>query len=57
MVAKSYVSAKGLVAILTPPHAQSAWGSRRKMVQAAGLAAYYNYFSKKSLTFLFERTQ
>ena len=36
-----------LVAELAPPHAQSAWGSRGERVQAAGLAVYCNYFSKK----------
>ena len=47
MVAKSYVFAEGLVTVLTPSHAQSVWGFRQKMIQATGLAAYYNYFSKK----------
>ena len=32
---------------LAPPHAQSAWGSRGEKVRVAGLAAYYNYFSKR----------
>ena len=38
---------KVLIAELTPPHAQSAWRSRGEKVRAAGLAAYYNYLSKK----------
>ena len=38
---------KGLVAKLTAPHAQSAWGSRGERIRTAGLAAYYNYHSKK----------
>ena len=41
--------AKGFVAKLTPPHVQSAWGSRGKMVRAAGLTACCNYLSKKNL--------
>ena len=41
------MEAKGLIAELTFPYAQSAWGSRGKRVQAVRLAAYYNYFSKK----------
>ena len=41
---KGIYAAKGLVAELTPPHVQSAWGSRRGRVQAAGLAACYLYF-------------
>ena len=41
------VVVKGLVAELAPPHAQSAWGSRGERIRAAGLAVYYNYFSKK----------
>ena len=32
-----------LVAELTPPHAQSAWGSRGEMVRVVGLAACCNY--------------
>ena len=32
---------------LAPPHAQSAWGSRREKVRAAGLTTCYNYFLKK----------
>ena len=39
--------AKGLVAELTLPHIQSAWGFRGERVRAAGLAACYNYFSKE----------
>ena len=39
--------AKGLVAELTPPHAQSAWGSRGENVRAMQLAVCCNYFSKK----------
>ena len=39
--------AKGLVAELTLLHIQSAWGSREERVRTAGLAACYNYFSKK----------
>ena len=39
--------AKGLVAKLAPPHAQSAWGFRGEMIRVAGLAVCYNYFSKK----------
>ena len=42
-----FVPAKGLVDELIPLHAQSTWGSRRKRVRAAGLAACCNYFSKK----------
>ena len=38
---------KGLVAELAPPHVRSVWGSRGKMVRAAGLVACCNYFSKK----------
>ena len=41
--------AKGFVAELTSPHVQSVWESKGKMVQTAGLAAYYNYFKKKCL--------
>ena len=36
--------AKGLVAELAPPHAQSVWGFRGEKVQAARLAACCNYF-------------
>ena len=39
--------AKGLVAELTPPHVQSSWGFRGKMVRTTGLAACCNYLSKK----------
>ena len=39
--------AKGLIAELAPPHAQSVWGSRGEMVRATGLAVCCNYFSKK----------
>ena len=38
---------KVFVVELAPPHAQSAWGFRRKRVRAAGLAADCNYLSKK----------
>ena len=38
---------KGLVAELTLPHIQSTWGFRGERVRAAGLAASWNYFSKK----------
>ena len=38
---------KGLVAELTSPHVQSAWGFWGKRVQAVGLAACCNYLSKK----------
>ena len=41
------MEAKGFVAELTLPHAQSTWGFRGKRVQTVRLAAYYNYFSKK----------
>ena len=41
--------AKSLVAELASPHAQSAWGSKGKMVQIAGLAACCNYFSKNKM--------
>ena len=40
-------SAKGLVAKLTPPHAQNACGFRGEMIWTVGLAACCNYFSKK----------
>ena len=40
-------TAKGLVAELTFPHAQSIWESRRERLRAAGLAACCNYISKK----------
>ena len=40
-------SAKGLVAELTPPHAQSACGFRGERVRTVGLAICCNYFSKK----------
>ena len=40
-------SAKGLVAELTPPHAQSACGFRGERVRTVGLATCCNYFSKK----------
>ena len=33
----SHKNAKGLVAKLAPPHAQSAWGSRGERVRAAKL--------------------
>ena len=46
-------STKGLVAELTPPHVQSAWGFKREWVQAAGLAACCNYFSNFFFYFLF----
>ena len=36
-------NAKGLVAELAPPHAQSAWDSRGGRVQAARLAVCCNY--------------
>ena len=39
--------AKNLIAELTPPHVQSTWGFRRKMVRVRGLATCCNYFSKK----------
>ena len=42
-----YTVAKGLVAKLTPPYAQSAWGSKGKRVWAMGLVTCCNYFSKK----------
>ena len=45
-------STKGLVAELTPPHVQSAWGFKREWVRAAGLAACCNYFSKFLFLFL-----
>ena len=38
---------KGLVAELAPPHVQSAWGPRGERIRVAGLAACFNYFSKK----------
>ena len=38
---------KSLVVELGPPHAQSAWEFRGKMVWAARLVACCNYFSKK----------
>ena len=41
------IVAKGLVAKLALPHMQSAWGFRGERVWAVGLAAYWNYFSKK----------
>ena len=41
--------AKGLVVELTLHHVQSAWGFRGERVQAAGLAAYCNYFEKKKI--------
>ena len=40
-------TAKGLVAELAPPRAQSAWRSRGEMIRAAGLATCCNYFLKK----------
>ena len=43
----STIYVKCLVIELAPPHVQSAWGSRGKRVRPAGLAACYNYFSKK----------
>ena len=45
--------AKGLVTELAPPNVQSTWGLRRKRVQAAGLAACYNYFSKKKYIYIY----
>ena len=48
-------STKGLVAELTPPHVQSAWGSRRERVRVTGLVACYNYFSKKKKTFFIKK--
>ena len=39
--------AKGLVAKLAPPHAQSAWGFRGERVRATGLAVFCNYLLKK----------
>ena len=47
--------AKGLVAELTHPHVQSAWGSRGERVRVAGLAACCNYFSKKKKNLKHER--
>ena len=38
---------KVLIAELAPPHAESAWGCRGEKIRATGLAAYYNYLSKK----------
>ena len=40
-------TAKGLVAELAPPRAQSAWRCREEMIRAAGLATCCNYFLKK----------
>ena len=42
---------KGLVAKLTSPHVQGAWGFRGKKVRAAELAVCCNYFSKKKKLF------
>ena len=47
-------STKGLVAELTPPHVQSAWGFNREWVRAVGLAACCNYFSKIFFFFFME---
>ena len=41
--------AKGLVAELAPPHAQSVWEFRGEMIQVVWLKACCNYFSKKRL--------
>ena len=41
------IVAKGLIIELALSYAQNAWGSKGKRVQAAELAACYNYFSKK----------
>ena len=46
--------AKGLVAELASPHAQSVWGFRGERIQAAGLTSltsYCNYLSKKKKKF------
>ena len=40
-------TANGLVTELVHPHAQSVWRFKGERVLAAGLIAYYNYFSKK----------
>ena len=47
--------AKGIVADLAPPHAQSAWGSRLERVRVAGLAVCCNYLSKKKKSFNVKR--
>ena len=38
---------KGLVAELTPPNVQSAWGFREEKVRTTGLAVCCNYLKKK----------
>ena len=43
------LTVKDLVVELTPPHAQSVWGSRGERVRTAGLEACCNYFSKKQI--------
>ena len=43
----SNTTVKSLVAELTYLHTQSVWGFRKEMIQAVGLAACCNYFSKK----------
>ena len=48
-------NAKGLVAKLALPHVQSAWGSRGERIRAVGLAACYNYFSKKKKKKIMEK--
>ena len=47
--------AKGIVADLAPPHAQSAWGSWLERVRVAGLAVCCNYLSKKKKSFNVKR--
>ena len=44
---KMFYHAKGLVAILAPLHAQSAWESREERVRTAGLIESCNYLYKK----------
>ena len=46
---------KVLIAELAPPHAQSAWGFRGEKIQATGLAAYYNYLSKKENWYMYPK--
>ena len=45
----SHKNAKGLVAKLAPPHAQSAWGSRGERVRAAKLEHVVIISQKKNL--------
>ena len=40
---KMFYHAKGLVAVLAPLHAQSAWESREERVRTAGLIESCNY--------------